>query len=325
MIHTIMYHYIRNNENYSYDCFGRRFDEFVSQIEFISRRGSILNPKDSESINFYLNSSDCDAYLLTFDDGYLDHKTCAQFLHSLNFSGIFFPPTLIAKRKCLDVNAIHRLLGTRSICLEELLEYILHSINDKCALLSINGENISLESYLTHSHDSRFDEPKVMMIKRLLQRDINESSIRSSIIKSCLSKFCNITSSELSSDLYLTINDMIELKRLGMHFGGHGVNHVWLNTLSTIEQNFEIDGSINFLKSKDLLKSSDIQYFAYPYGSYDNNTLQICQELSIDYAFTTSVGPSSTMAKNINDNLLLKRWDTNDFWDRKWSRPTMPS
>ena len=45
-----MYHYVRNNEDYSYDCYCRRFSEFESQIDFLSSRVEIISPDDIERI-----------------------------------------------------------------------------------------------------------------------------------------------------------------------------------------------------------------------------------------------------------------------------------
>ena len=55
-INTIMYHYVRNNENYSYDTYCRRFEEFQNQINFFIAKSRILNPADQDEINYFLRS-----------------------------------------------------------------------------------------------------------------------------------------------------------------------------------------------------------------------------------------------------------------------------
>ena len=115
MLNIIMYHYVRNNEDYSYDCYCRRFCEFESQIDFLSSRVEIISPDDIERIEYYLQRDSESACLLTFDDGYKDHLLCSKLLQSKNLSAIFFPPINAIKGELLDVNAIHYLIGERSI------------------------------------------------------------------------------------------------------------------------------------------------------------------------------------------------------------------
>ena len=78
MIDIIMYHYVRDNENYNFDCFSRRKWEFEAQINFFLDKADILDPRDLDKIFFYLSNDDR-AFLLTFDDGYKDHFYCANF------------------------------------------------------------------------------------------------------------------------------------------------------------------------------------------------------------------------------------------------------
>ena len=53
MLNIIMYHYVRNNEEYSFDCHARRKDEFVSQINFFKKNYEIIDPKDNEKLFYY--------------------------------------------------------------------------------------------------------------------------------------------------------------------------------------------------------------------------------------------------------------------------------
>ena len=98
MLNIVMYHYVRNNEEFAYNCFSRRRSEFEKQVEHFSKKSTIVNPKDFDQIRFYLNSNDENGFLLTFDDGYKDHLYCAEYLLANDFSAIFFPPINIIKR-----------------------------------------------------------------------------------------------------------------------------------------------------------------------------------------------------------------------------------
>ena len=50
MLDIVMYHYVRNNENYNYDTFCRRKNEFEAQIEFFRKSGDIVDPSDIQKI-----------------------------------------------------------------------------------------------------------------------------------------------------------------------------------------------------------------------------------------------------------------------------------
>ena len=43
MLNIIMYHYIRNNEDYEFNCFCRRKDEFENQISIFKKYPLINN------------------------------------------------------------------------------------------------------------------------------------------------------------------------------------------------------------------------------------------------------------------------------------------
>ena len=50
VINVVMYHYVRNNEDYSYDTFCRRTEEFEAQVEFFLNTSSVVDPNDIEKI-----------------------------------------------------------------------------------------------------------------------------------------------------------------------------------------------------------------------------------------------------------------------------------
>ena len=325
MLNIIMYHYVRNNEDYSYDCYCRRFSEFESQIDFLSSRTEIISPGDIERIEYYLQKDNESACLLTFDDGYKDHLLCSKLLQSKNLSAIFFPPINAIKGELLDVNAIHRLLGERDLSIDKLLGNI--SLQVKENNLSINsfkGLPISIGDYLKQDTDCRFDEASTVFVKRLLQRDIIGDSIRRDVIHECLRTFSNLTESEHANKLYLSVDEMQQMRDEGMFFGSHGLTHRWLNTLSNTEQLAEISQSFLELEKLELINSDhDPKVMCYPFGAYNSDTIKLLIEQNVAYSLTTIVG--AAIAKSDDPSMhQLKRWDTNDFWNNKWRKPVLP-
>ena len=319
-----MYHYVRNNEEYSYDCFSRRFSEFESQIKFLSSKLEIVSPGDTEKIRYFLQRDDESACLLTFDDGYKEHALCSRFLKSRNLSALFFPPVNAINGELLDVNAIHYLIGERTLSTNRLLENIILQIKEKnLAINSFKGVPISIDDYLKQDTECRYDDPSTNFVKRLLQRDIIGASIRKSVIHECLRSFSKLTVGEHAKHLYLSIEEMQQMRLDGMYFWSHGLTHQWLNRLTVDEQYIEITKSFEELEKLSLIrKDHDPKVMCYPYGAYNSETIRLLIDQNVTYSLTTETG--AAIAKQNEESMhKLKRWDTNDFWNNKWRKPVL--
>lgn len=319
-----MYHYVRNNEDESYDTYCRRKNEFEAQIEFFVKNSLIINPLDAEKINYHLKN-DKPSFLLTFDDGYKDHLYCAEYLYSKNLSAYFFPPINSLNGELLDVNAIHILIGQKSVTVERLLMEIKSICLSKNFFLKFNGKKLTVIDYFesfqnTHKYDSRINQ----MIKKILQRDLIGEINRKSIIDILFKKYIGKKTSEIAQKLYLNLDNLKTMRKMGMIFGSHGFTHRWLNTLNLSEQKYEIEESFNFLRNLNIIRNSDPMTMCYPYGSYNRDTLYLMDYLNLDFGFTTEVASSKIKVKK--DYIYkLPRWNTNNFWDNEWRRPCFPN
>ena len=86
-------------------------------------------------------------------------------------------------------------------------------------------------------------------------------------------------------DGYLTWDQIRQLDKSGLiDIGGHTVDHENLASLSPSEQQFEIDASKTGIE-KEI--GHPIYDFAYPYGAYDETTIQLVQAAGYDTAVTT--------------------------------------
>tara|TARA_B100000886_G_scaffold340543_1_gene311045 strand:+ start:4661 stop:5641 length:981 start_codon:yes stop_codon:yes gene_type:complete len=324
VINILMYHYVRNNEEYEYDTFCRRKNEFVSQIEFFEKTSSIVNCNDLEKIKYFLNNEQESAYLLTFDDGYKDHLFCANYLYEKELNAFFFPPSQILNGNILDVNAIHMLIGKRGIEIKEILDLIYELCTIFKYKLSLNNQKIDIKSYLENFNTTNnYDNRNTLILKRILQKDLIGEKNRKRIINILLEKFICKKQSDLASELYLNKKDLIKMKNKGMSFGSHGDTHRWLNNLNFLEQKEEVENSLLFLKDFYLISDKDPISISFPFGGYDFNTIKIMRKLNIDLGFSTDIGPAKF--KEDKDFIFkLPRWDTNHFWDNKWRRPCLP-
>ena len=323
-INTIMYHYVRNNEDFFYDTYCRRKNEFESQIDFFIKDSSILNPKDSEKLIYFLKSKDKYCYLLTFDDGYKDHFYCAEYLAKKKISAFFFPPINILNKNLLDVNAIHILIGMRGVEVSKLLKEIEKICINSCFLLRNNNQEVNIQTYLEDFNlKILYDDRETLMFKRILQKDLIGEQNRKLIIDILLKKYTGKESSQIANNLYLNVKELEEMKKMGMLFGSHGNTHRWLNTLDYFEQKDEIENSFISLQKMDIISKDDPITMCYPFGAFNNETIKILNDLKADIGFTTGDGISK-LKQEKESIFKLFRWDTNHFWDNKWRRPSIP-
>ena len=322
-LQILMYHYVRNNEEYFYDTYCRRINEFEAQVDIIQKNSPIINPFDSEQINYYLTHNDESAFMLTFDDAYKDHLYCARFLHSKSINGLFFPVIDTIEGKLLNVNKIHILLGNRSQSNQEIFNMLVKIIRERKTSIILDKQIVELDTYLNSFKETiRFGNEIQLFVKRLLQRDILNLEDRDEICNILLDKFVSSSLSKLASELYLNKNDMTLMKQLGMCFGSHTVSHSWLGGLSDLEQKNEINTSFYKLKTLKLIEDDQTHFMCYPYGDFNQSTLKILSDSNINYGLTVNPG-SSKISKKLYSNLQLNRWDTNDFWDDIYRKPIL--
>ena len=322
MLNIIMYHYVRNNENYNYDCYSRRECEFEDQINHFRKYSEIIDPGDLEKIKYYLSNKKQNAYLLTFDDGYKDHLYCSKFLKSFDLKGVFFPPINAIEGTLLDVNLVHLLLGMRQISNEEILNEIILLCQNNNIKLDLEGEKIYIDEYISKfKNECIFDNKTTQLIKKILQRDILNPLQRGDICLKIFNKFNNLDLKKYALDFYLNEEEMMLMKELGMYFGSHGLNHLWLEKLGFDEQYLEIKESFEYLKKINLISRNDPLIMCFPFGSYNKNTISILKKLKVDYSLTTKFG--SACINSDNSIYELKRWDTNHFWNDQFRKPVI--
>jgi hypothetical protein len=243
--------------------------------------------------------------LLTFDDGYIDHYTqVLPVLMNNKLQGSFFIPARILKENSvLDVNKIHFIL--------ESCKDIKSLIDDIYKLLNKYRLEFSLDSneyyYSKLAIPNRFDNSNTIFVKRILQSEL-QIDLRKIIIDKLFTKYLKISDHIFSNELYLNYNQIKMMVNCGMHIGAHGYNHFWLGKLDEIEQEDEIKKSISFLNEIGI--DSNYKTICYPYGSYNDTTLQLMKKYKFDCAFTTV---PDTFHIDIKNQYEIPRLDTNDL------------
>lgn len=297
----VMYHYVRSVHN---SIIGGLkvldVDNFYSQLKFLNKEYDIIDHIDFHNFLFLNQKLPSKPMLLTFDDGYLDnYRYVFPVLQELNLKASFYIPNYFENRKLLDVNAIQILL-TKEDQHEEYILFIKNYMKNN--LSDLKYENILSEI----SFNSRFDSDIVVIIKKLLQHILPEIN-RKEIISKLLEKYFDYDMEKLFEEFYcnkMQINLMI---KSGMHVGGHGVRHYWLNNLNLDDQIKEIEGSLLFLNS---LHTQPFYSFCYPFGGYNAITIDLLKKYGFKYSFTTRVGDFTLDKSNRYE---IPRFDTNDF------------
>lgn len=302
----IMYHYVRDLRCSRYpEIKGLSKDDFEEQIQYIKKHYNVIS--GPELMDAIVEGAPLPPHplILTFDDGYIDHFTeVFPVLDRENLPGCFFPPAkYILEHKVLDVNKIHFVLASTPEK-RTLVEYIFKRIDENRSRYNLLTSAAYWEKLGT---PSRFDPAEVIFCKRMLQREL-PVELRQAITDELFSRYVTTDEAAFSRELYITPDQLGMLSRHGMYVGSHGSDHFWLNTLSTQEQEREIDQSLAFLKSV----GSDIRRWimCYPYGAYNESLLSVLKSRNCIIGLTTEVGLARLGEHN---PLILPRLDTNDL------------
>jgi len=306
MITIVMYHYVRELRYSRYpDIKGLSKDHFGEQIQYIKKHYNVIS--GLELMDAIVESAPLppNPLLLTFDDGYIDHFTeVFPVLDKYNLPGCFFPPAkCILEHEVLDVNKIHFVLASTPEK-RELVDYILKSIDENRSHYNLLPSAAYWEKL---AKPNRFDPAEVIFVKRILQREL-PIEFRQHIIDELFSRYVTSDKASFSRELYMSPEQIQVLQKHEMYIGSHGYDHFWLNTLSTKQQEHEIDQSLKFLKSV----GADVGRWimCYPYGAYNDSLLSVLKSRKCVVGLSTEVGIASLLESN---PLALPRIDTNDL------------
>ena len=294
-----MYHYVRDLKLTKYkNLKALKLDDFKKQILFLKKNYKFYNPISyDKKMNF---NNHC---WLTFDDGYLDHfKFVLPILEENNIKGSFFITNNIQKQTILEVNKIQFLLECKKS--KNLLNEI-KILHNKLLKLKKNSFINFIISKIKIDH--RYDDVTTVIVKRLLQREL-PASIRNKIIEILFKKYVTKNEKKFHRELYLNINQLKIMKKLGHEIGNHSLNHYWLSKLSKSDQHDEINENLKFLRKYKLIKNK--WTMCYPYGDYNFDTLKILKKLKCSRALSTTVGSVNKRSKILE----LPRLNTNDFF-----------
>lgn len=310
---VVMYHYVRDLVHSRYPkIHGLQIELFREQVQFLKKNYNFVTVE--QILDAYENNSVRDLpehpVLLTFDDAYKDHFDFVfPYLEHEHIQGAFYAPVkAVTENTVLDVNKIHFILASTP---EEKLSQLLGELKYQ---LDYYRKDWNLHNYDYYFDKlavaNRFDPKEIIFIKRLLQVELDER-LRKIITNDVFQKVVGMDEGMFSRELYMSMDQIKCMVDNGMHFGSHGYDHYWLNSLSKDKQTFEIQKSLEFIK--EIGGDTDNWTICYPYGAYDEDTISILKENGCKLGMTTRVGVADLDDKQGDVIFKLPRLDTNDL------------
>ena len=304
-INIVMYHYVRPIKMSKYpNIKGLEFENFKKQIKYFLNESNIISHSDLIEIIKSKKIPKKPSVMLTFDDGFIDHyEYVFPYLLEKKIQACFYPPIQVIKNKTvLDVNKFHFILEKeqdRRKILDEIDKLLI-----KRKKTSLNNIDLKKVKYL----NDLYDDKNTTLIKRLLQF-ILPLEDRQYITNELFKKIVDESFENFAKKIYMNTNHIKEMYSNGMVFGSHGDNHVYWEFLEKEAQEKELLNSINFFKKLGF-NTNNISV-CYPYGSYNQLTLNILKKNNISFALSTHVGDINK--NNVFEKYKLPRMDTNDF------------
>jgi peptidoglycan/xylan/chitin deacetylase (PgdA/CDA1 family) len=307
MLTIVMYHYVRDLKQSRFPRIrGLQLRDFRGQLDYLQHRHTVVTME--EVIHAAGGSPEDlpgDAALLTFDDGLADHYTAVlPLLDERSWQGTFFVPSWpVLHHRVLDVHKVHFILAAAEDAgqlVRELLE-LLEEYRDQYELLSA-------EMYWNQlAQANRFDPPEVIFFKRMLQCEL-PLPVREDIVDRLFRRHVSADEAAFSNELYMSIDQLRIMQRLGMHIGAHGQTHCWLDRAGPDERQVEIRSSLELLAHV----GADIEAWtiSYPYGAHDASLRELVRAAGAKIGVSTEVDRADLRR---HDPLALPRLDTNDL------------
>ena len=292
-----MYHYIRDAERTPFPSLkALRLSEFSAQLDWLAAGRTAVPYSEFERWQAAPGAAD---FLLTFDDGFIDHYSAAfPALHARGWGGVFFV-------------AGAALAGTPRLLNVHKTQFLLAALGAERFAEAVAGEARSDDATTALGHRRevyRYDDAPDLVAKHRLNYEMPAAEAER--VLSAL--FARHLGDEVAfaRDLYLSPAMIREMAAGGMTFGFHTETHPVLSRLDRAAQRREVAQGVAVIR--ELTGQTGVP-FCYPYGhahTYNTDTLAVLDEAGYSLAFTTA----RRLARAGQDpRLEVPRMDTRDL------------
>jgi peptidoglycan/xylan/chitin deacetylase (PgdA/CDA1 family) len=302
---VFMYHYVRPIRGSRFSNIkGLEFTDFQNQLDYLLAKTTIISPSEFKNLSLETEALEKPYSVLTFDDGLVDHyEYVFPELMKRKLSAFFFPLSLpLQTHKIASVHQLQFILEAVSDA-DNLIEEIEELIEDRGTLTNYDLTNIP-------TNVARYDQPKEKKIKFILQRGL-QKELREEILGELFRRHVSVDEVDFFRNVYMNLENITEMSESGMDFGSHGARHDWLEQMSIEEQKNDIGEGLKFISQKITASDSEKNTFAYPYGSYNQETLNILGNFGFSHAFTTRTGFFDLESTPLFE---IPRFDTNELY-----------
>ena len=313
-IKIVMYHFIRDLYSSEYPTIkGLDINIFEKQLDYLKNQYEILRMEDVITAFKFRDDSLLpeQGVLLTFDDGYIDHyEVVYPILKKNKVQGSFFPNGMALKEhKLMTVNRIHFILAV----MESQDKYFYRKLVQECFSLmdEYRKQGVRLKSneeyYRKLATPNRWDSGEVIFVKYLLQTVLPED-IRTAIAKKLFEKYVGIPEDVFAKKLYMSKEQIREMKQDGMFIGLHGYDHYWLGKLSPEKMHKDIEKALDYFQD---VVDRKCWVISYPYGNYSDDVLDYVKKKGCVLGVSVV---AETTRFGIHNSLILPRYDANDVF-----------
>ena len=213
------------------------------------------------------------ALAITFDDGYADNRHVAMpILRSRGLPATVFVATGFLDGGCMWNDIVIEAFRRSNCLVADLRDLVPQVQAAPLQLSTVSQRRAGLEAVIAAVKYLEADH-RLQVVRRIAER--LEVSV--------------------PTNLMMTSDEVLELRRAGLQIGAHTVSHPILAKLPPEGMRREMKDSKDFLER---LLGERVGLFAYPNGKpvedYDDRAVTLARELGFDAAVTTDHGAAST-------------------------------
>ncbi len=281
--HGIVFHHFHDSKNHMKSQGSISNDEFYKIIDFIGKK-NILNSEDFFE-KYHKGKIKENEVCLTFDDAIKCQIDVAlPILEDLKIKSFFFVYTSMFEDKP-DNLEIFRFFRTN--CYKDINRFY----KDFFKSLDKNFENFFIEKRdIINERKKRYpfythDDLKFRLVRDEYLREENYEKVMLDLMKKK-----NFVPEDNYKNLFFEKKDIIKLDKLGHSIGLHSHYHHTKKEKLSYQDQLEDYSKNKLFLSEILNKSSNyIQTASHPFGSYNQDTLKVLDNLGIKLAFKDSM------------------------------------